>query len=83
MFLILCIVHTVVYRGKLNGKKYLMLSVVFIAFITGLLGIIFDTVHLILASHKVISILCVFILAVHIFVLGYIFAFKKKDKQLG
>lgn len=83
LFLILCIVHTVVYRKKLNGKKYLMLSVIFIAFITGLLGMIFDTVPLVLTAHKVISMLCVFFLAVHIFVFIRICGFKKKDKQLG
>lgn len=83
LFLILCIVHTVVYRKKLSGKKYLMLSVIFIAFITGLLGMIFDTVPLILTAHKVISMLCVFFLAAHIFVFIRICRFKKKDKQLG
>lgn len=68
LFLVLCIVHTVVYRKKLSSKKYLMLSVIFIAFLSGLFGMIFDTVPLILAVHKIVSIGCVFILAVHIFV---------------
>ena len=83
LFLLLCIVHTIVYRKKLSGKKYLMISVIFIAFISGLFGMIFDTVPLILAVHKIVSIGCVFILAVHIFVFGSVFKFKKKRENCG
>ena len=83
LFLILCIVHTVIYRKKLSGKKYFMISVIFIAFISGLFGMIFDAVPLILAVHKIVSIGCVFILAVHIFVFGSVFKFKKKRENCG
>lgn len=68
LFLVLCIVHAFVYRKNLGGKKYLMLSVIFIAFVSGIFGMIFDTVPLILSIHKIVSMGCVFILAVHIFV---------------
>lgn len=67
MFLILCIVHAVVYRRKLSGKRFLMLLFILIAFVSGILGMIFDTVPLILSIHKIVSMGCVFILAVHIF----------------
>ena len=83
MFLVLCIVHAIVYRKKLSGKKYLMLSIIFIDFISGLFGMIYDTVPLILAVHKIVSIGCVFILAVHIFVFGSVFKFKKKRENCG
>ncbi|MBP3653861.1 MAG: heme transporter CcmB [Oscillospiraceae bacterium] len=68
LFLLLCIVHAVVYRKKLKGKTVVLLAVVFIAFFTGVFGMIYDEVPLILALHKVISIGSVFFLAIHIFV---------------
>lgn len=68
IFLLLCIVHTIVYRKQLNGKRWLMLGLVVVAFLSGLFGMIFAEISLILALHKVISIGCVFALAIHIFV---------------
>lgn len=68
LFLLLCLIHTVVYRKKLNGKRYVMLAVIILAYLTGLFGLIFDEIPLILALHKVISIASVIFLAVHIFV---------------
>ncbi len=68
LFLLLCIIHTVMYRKKLNWRKYAILVVVFAAFLTGIFGMILDTVPLVLVLHKVISIGSVFFLAIHIFV---------------
>lgn len=68
IFLLLCIVHTVLYRRKLKGKSIGLLFLVFAAFFTGLFGMIFDEIPLILALHKVISIGSVFALAIHIFI---------------
>ena len=68
LFLLLCMIHTIVHRRKLNRKKYGILCIVVLAFASGLLGMIFDQYPLLLALHKVISIASVFTLAVHIFV---------------
>lgn len=68
IFLLLCIIHTIVYRKQLDSKRWLMLGVVVVAFISGLFGMIFDEIALILALHKVISIGTVFTLAIHIFI---------------
>lgn len=68
LFLLLCLIHTAAYRKKLNGKRYVMLAVIFLAYLTGLFGLIFDEIPLILALHKVISIVCILFLAVHIYV---------------
>lgn len=68
LFLLLCVVHTIVYRKKLNRKRWLMLGIVVIAFLSGLFGMIFDEIPLVLALHKVVSIGCVFVLAIHIFI---------------
>ena len=74
LFLILTIVHTLVYRKTLGAKKYLLLGAMFLAFFSGLFGMIFDQFTIILSLHKVISIASVFFLAIHIFV-----KFKKQN----
>ena len=68
LFLILTIAHTLVYRKTLGARKYLLLGVVFLAFLSGLFGMIFDQFPIILSLHKVISIASVFFFAIHIFV---------------
>ena len=68
LFLILTIVHTVVYRRRLGAKKYLLLGVVVVAFASGLFGMILDQYPIVMTMHKVISIASVFFLAIHIFV---------------
>ena len=67
-FLLLCIVHTVVYRKKMQWKRWVLLGVIAIAFLSGLFGMIMDEVPMILALHKAISIASVFFLAIHIFI---------------
>lgn len=67
-FLLLCIVHTAIYCKKMQWKRWLLLGTIVITFVSGLFGMIFDEIPLILALHKVISIGCVFALAIHIFI---------------
>ena len=68
LFLLLSIVHTVVYRKKLGAKRWLLLGLTLISFATGLFGMILDHIPLVLILHRVISIALVFFLAIHIFV---------------
>ena len=79
MFLILTIVHTLVYRKRLGAKKNLLLGMVLFAFISGLFGMILEQYEIILILHKAISIAIVFFLAIHIFV--YHRGFIKKEKK--
>ena len=67
-FLLLCLIHTIVYRKKMNGRRWIVLCIIFLAFFSGLFGMIFDEIPLIMAGHKAISIVSVFFLAIHIFV---------------
>lgn len=67
VFLLLCIVHAVVYRKRLKRKAVGMLALVLAAFCSGIFGLVFEEVPLILQLHKVISIGSVFVLAIHIF----------------
>ena len=68
LFLLLSITHTIVYRKKLGAKRWLLLGLIIISFATGLFGMIFDHIPIVLILHRAISIALVFFLAIHIFV---------------
>ena len=68
VFLLLSLVHTIVYRKKLGAKRWLLLGLIVISFATGLFGMILDQFPIILIIHRCISIALVFFLAIHIFV---------------
>ena len=68
IFLLLSLIHTVVYRKKLGVKRWLLLGIIVISFASGLFGMILDHIPAVLISHRVISIALVFFLAIHIYV---------------
>ena len=68
LFLLLSIIHTIVYRKKLGAKRWLLIALIVVSFATGLLGMILDQFPVILIFHRCISIALVFFLAIHIFV---------------
>ena len=68
LFLLLCIVHTVIYRKQMQWKRWILIAVIVISFLSGLFGMILDEIPMVLALHKVISIASVFFLAIHIFI---------------
>ena len=68
MFLLLCLVHTIVYRRKLGAKRWLLLGTIVVSFVTGLFGMILDQIPGVLISHRAVSIALVFFLAIHVYV---------------
>lgn len=69
LFLILCVVHTILYRKKMGAKRYALLAVVMIAFFSGIFGVIcYAQYPIVMQFHRAISIASVFFLAIHIFV---------------
>ena len=68
IFLLLSIIHTVVYRKKLGTKKFLLLALVAVSFLTGIFGMVPGLHPVILILHRVISLAVVFFAAIHIFV---------------
>ena len=68
IFLLLSIVHTITYRKRLGVKRWLLLGLILISFVSGLFGMIWDHFPSVLILHRVISIALVFFLAIHIFV---------------
>ena len=68
IFLLLSLIHIIIYRRKLGLKRWLLLVTIVVSFVTGLFGMILDHIPMVLISHRVISIALVFFLAIHIFV---------------
>ena len=68
LFLLLSVIHAIVYRKSLGAKKWGILFAVMISYATGIFGMILDQFPMVLQIHKVISIVVVFFLAIHIFV---------------
>ena len=68
LFLLLSLIHTVIYRRKLGAKRWLLLTIIAISFATGLFGMILDHIPMVLIFHRAISIALVFFLAIHIYV---------------
>lgn len=68
VFLLLCLIHTLIHRKRLKWRGGLILLLVLAAFVSGLLSLIFGQFPLVLALHKMLSIGTACILAIHIFV---------------
>lgn len=68
IFLVLILVHGVVYRKKLGMKRWLLAAMVVISFVTGIIGMIMEEYPMILMMHRGISIAIVFFTAIHIYV---------------
>lgn len=68
LFLLLSLVHTVIYRKKLGARRWLLLGLILLAFVSGLFGMIWEQFPLVLMFHRALSIALVFFLAIHIFV---------------
>lgn len=68
VFLVLCIIHVVAEKKSMNGRKYALLGLVLIAFVSGILSLILGDMTWILAVHKIISIFTICVLAVHLFI---------------
>lgn len=68
VFLLLCVVHTLIYRKKLGAKRYVLLALTGLSFVSGLFGMILKQYPLVMSLHKALSIGLVFFMAIHIFV---------------
>lgn len=68
IFLLLGIVHMIIYRKKMGRKRRLLLILVFVSFFSGLFGMIFDQFSLLLNIHRISSIAMIFFLAIHVYV---------------
>ena len=68
LFLLLSVIHTILYRKRFGAKKMLMLLLIVLSFASGILARIWEQYPIIAQLHDAISIASVFFLAIHIFV---------------
>lgn len=68
VLLLLSVIHIVIYRKKLNWKRWLLSATVLISFVTGVFGMILEQYPMILSVHRVISTGVICFLGIHIFV---------------
>lgn len=68
IFLLMSIIHTIIYRKKLGTKRWLLFAMIIVSFVSGLFGMILAEFLIVLILHRAISIALVFFLAIHIFV---------------
>lgn len=68
IFLLLSLLHTIIYRKQMGAKKWGILLLIAVSFFTGIFGMVYEQIPLVLQIHKVISIAVVFFLAIHIFI---------------
>lgn len=66
-FLLLCLVHLAVYRRRATPRRAALMGLILLTFGSGVLGMILEQLPLILALHKILSLVCVFCLAIHLF----------------
>ncbi len=60
LFLLLCVVHAALHWRKMDARRGVVLGLIFASFLTGVIGLIFEEIPIILALHKVMSITVVF-----------------------
>lgn len=68
LFLLLCLVHTILYRKKMFLRRIGVLLLTILSFLTGAFALIFHHITIFAALHVVLSVFLACFLAVHIFV---------------
>lgn len=67
VFLLLNVIHVIIYRKKLTWKRWLLSAIILISFLSGLLAMILEQYPVALNVHRAISIGAICFLALHIY----------------
>lgn len=68
VFLLLCLVHAFARRRQAGPRRWALLAGVGLCFASGLAALLWAGLPWVLAIHKMLSMVCVFFVAIHIFV---------------
>ncbi len=66
LFLLLSMIHAVLYRKKQGAKRWLLPAAILLSFLSGLCGMIWDQIPIILKIHHAVSVAVVFLVGIHI-----------------
>lgn len=67
LFLILALIHVFLYRKRLDLKYILIIVLTIVSFVLGILGLALVEYPIILTLHRIVSIVLIFLLAIHIY----------------
>lgn len=67
LFLLLSAIHGVIYRNKMGWCRLLLFGLILLCFASGITGIIFTEILILMAIHKVTAFFLIFFLGIHIF----------------
>lgn len=67
LFLLLVLIHVFLYRKKLDYKYVLVIVLTIVSFVLGILGLVLVEYPIVLVLHRIVSIVLIFLLAIHIY----------------
>lgn len=67
LFLVLALIHVFLYRKRLDYKYILIIGLTIVSFVLGILGLVLVEYPIILTLHRTVSIVLIFLLAIHIY----------------
>ena len=67
LFLLLALIHVFLYRKRLDYKYILVVVLTIVSFVLGILGLVMIEYPIVLVLHRTVSIVLVFLLAIHIY----------------
>lgn len=67
LFLLLALIHVFMYRKRLDLKYVLVIVLTVVSFVLGILGLVMIEYPIVLVLHRIISIVLIFLLAIHIY----------------
>lgn len=67
LFLVLALIHVFLYRKRLDYKYILIIGLTIVSFVLGILGLVLVEYPIMLTLHRIVSIVLIFLLAIHIY----------------
>lgn len=67
LFLLLSVFHVTIYRSRMNSKRWLLWGLILLCFASGIAGMLFAEIPLLMALHKISSFALIFFLGIHLF----------------
>lgn len=67
LFLILALIHAFIYRKRMDLNYILIIVLTILSFVLGILGLVLVEYPIMLTLHRTVSIVLIFLLAIHIY----------------
>lgn len=67
LFLVLALIHVFLYRKRMDLNYILIIGLTIVSFVLGILGLVLVEYPIMLTLHRIVSIVLIFLLAIHIY----------------